>query len=112
MAFFYSNGGMYEGEWKNNMKHGFGVMKFEDGKKYIGRFEEDRILDKENQLSFEMVDNLLEEYKTKGNKEELNEKANKTNYGNNINNIYQIIQMKNNEKNETNYNLIHQKKRQ
>jgi len=111
-VFFYSNGAIYEGEWKNNMKHGFGVMKFEDGKKYIGRFEEDRILDKENQLSFEKVDNLLEEYKTKGNKEELNEKANKTNYANNINNIYQIIQMKNNEKNETNYNFNSPKKRE
>jgi hypothetical protein len=101
---------MYEGEWKNNMKHGFGIMKFEDGKKYIGRFEEDRILDKENQLSSEMVDKLLDEYKlnkTKVKKEELNEGENKTN---NINNIYQIVQMKNNEKNETNNNINSPKK--
>ena len=109
-VFFYSNGAMYEGEWKNNMKHGFGIMKFEDGKKYIGRFEEDRILDKENQLSSEMVDKLLEEYKLnkmKVKKEELN-RENKTN---NINNIYQIVQMKNNEKNETNNNNNSPKKR-
>ena len=104
-VFFYSNGAMYEGEWKNNMKHGFGIMRFEDGKKYIGRFEEDRILDKENQLSSEMVDKLLEEYKlnkSKVKKEELNEGENKINNINNINNIYQIVQMKNNEKNEIN----------
>ena len=104
--FFYSNGAMYEGEWKNNMKHGFGIMKFEDGKKYIGRFEEDRILDKDNQLNFEMVRNLLEDYKlNKFNEikeikeEDVNDSKNKVN---NINNIYQIVQMKNNkEKSET-----------
>ena len=108
-SFFFSNGAMYEGEWKNNMKHGFGIMKFEDGKKYIGRFEEDRIIDKDNQLTFEMVRNLLEEYnlnkinkinEIKEIKEEENADNNKVN---NINNIYSIVQMKKNkEKSEAN----------
>ena len=112
-VFFYSNGATYEGEWKNNMKHGFGIMKFEDGNKYIGRFEEDRILDKDNQLSLEMVNKLLEEYKLnkineiKEIKEEnLDESKNKVN---SINNIYQIVK-KNNEKSEVNSVSPSQKK--
>ena len=106
-VFFYSNGAMYEGEWKNNMKHGFGIMKFEDGKNYVGRFEEDRILDQDNQLTFEMVRNLLEEYRLNKineikeiKEEDIYEDKNKVN---SINNIYQIVQMKkNNEKSEVN----------
>ena len=107
-VFFYSNGAMYEGEWKNNMKHGFGIMKFEDGKKYIGRFEEDRILDKDNQLTFEAVTKLLEEYKlNKINEIKEVDKDESKNKTNNINNIYQIVQMKkNNEKSEANNNNI------
>ena len=105
-VFFYSNGAIYEGEWKNNMKHGFGIMKFEDGKKYIGRFEEDRILDDDNQLSPEMVTKLLEEYKL--NKiNEIKEEEKQKNKVNNINNIYQIVQMKkSNEKSEINSGRI------
>ena len=101
-VFFYSNGAMYEGEWKNNMKHGFGIMKFEDGKKYIGRFEEDRIIDKDEQLTFEMVRNLLKEYnlnKINEIKEENNDNDD-NNKVNNINNIYQIVQMKKNKEKE------------
>ena len=60
--FFYSNGAVYEGEWKNNMKHGFGIMISEDGKKYMGRFEEDRILDKDNQLDFNEVKKKMKEF--------------------------------------------------
>ena len=106
-VFFYSNGATYEGEWKNNMKHGFGIMKFEDGKNYIGRFEEDRMLDIDNQLNFEMVNKLLEEYNMNkiNNIKEINEEGNNElkNKINNINNIYQIVQMKKNiEKNEAN----------
>ena len=106
-VFFYSNGAMYEGEWKNNMKHGFGIMKYEDGKKYIGRFEEDRILDKDNQLSLEMVSKLLDEYnlnKINGIKEET--KIDTMNKANNINNIYQIVQMKKNLEKIDNNNSI------
>ena len=97
-VFFYSNGAMYEGEWKNNMKHGFGIMKFEDGKKYIGRFEEDRIIDKDNQLTFEMVRNLLEDYNsnTMNKINEIKEENADYNKVNNINNIYSIVQMKKN----------------
>ena len=98
-VFFYSNGAIYEGEWRNNMKHGFGIMKFEDGKTYIGRFEEDRILDKENQINAEMINKLNSDYKL--NKiNEIKEEGNNEpkNKVNNINNIYQIIQQKKFEK--------------
>ena len=61
-VFFYSNGARYEGEWKNNLKNGFGIMIYEDGKKYIGRFEEDRLVDKDNELSEEMVEKLYEKF--------------------------------------------------
>ena len=104
-VFFYSNGAVYEGEWKNNMKHGFGIMKFEDGKSYIGRFEEDRILDIDNQLSPEMVSKLLEEYKLNKINEIKEEEYNgeEKNKVNSINNIYQIVQMKkSNEKSDIN----------
>ena len=108
--FFYSNGAMYEGEWKNNMKHGFGVMISEDGKKYIGRFEEDRILDKDNQLNSEEVKKKLKEYKlNKINNlkfyEENKEKVN------GVNNIYQIIQQKKNTNQELNQSTVSSKKR-
>ena len=61
-VFFYSNGARYEGEWKKNLKNGFGIMIYEDGKKYIGRFEEDRLVDKDNELSEEMVEKLYEKF--------------------------------------------------
>jgi hypothetical protein len=32
---------VYEGEWINNMMHGKGSLKFEDGKNFVGEFEED-----------------------------------------------------------------------
>ena len=67
-VFFYSNGARYEGEWKNNLKTGFGIMTYEDGKKYIGRFEEDRLVDKNNELSEEKVEKLYEEYLNKNRK--------------------------------------------
>ncbi len=108
--FFYSNGAIYEGEWKNNMKHGFGVMIFEDGKKYVGRFEEDRIIDRDNQLGFEEVKKLMKEY-------ELNKINNLNNYEenkekvNNINNIYQIIQKKNASNQDLNISNISNKKK-
>ena len=37
-------------------------MIYEDGKKYIGRFEEDRLVDKDNELSEELVDALYEKF--------------------------------------------------
>ena len=108
--FFYSNGALYEGEWKNNMKHGFGVMIFEDGKKYVGRFDEDRIVDRDNQLTFDEVKKLMKEYKLNkinnlNNIEENKEKIN------NINNIYQIIQMKNNTNQDLNQTNLTIKKK-
>ncbi len=106
--FFYSNGAIYEGEWKNNMKHGFGIMIFEDGKRYIGRFEEDRILDRDNQLNFEKVKKLMKEYQLNkiNNLEEHKEKSNS------INNIYQIIQMKKNSNQDLNQSNISIKKKE
>ena len=107
--FFYSNGAVYEGEWKNNMKHGFGVMISEDGKKYMGRFEEDRILDKDNQLNFSEIKKKIKEFELNKinnlkNIEENKEKAN------NINNVYQILQSKkstntNLDLNQTNFSI-------
>ena len=72
--FFYSNGGKYEGEWLHNLKHGFGIMIYEDGRKYIGRFEEDRLLDENNQLDFITVNKLYDEYIIKKAKEKEKEK--------------------------------------
>ena len=104
--FFYSNGAIYEGEWKNNMKHGFGVMIFEDGKKYVGRFEEDRIIDKDNQLNFEEVKKLMKDYELNkiNNQKIMEENKDKIN---NINDIYKIVQMKNASKdlNESNISI-------
>ena len=107
--FFYSNGAIYEGEWKNNMKHGFGIMISEDGKKYLGRFEEDRILDKDNQLNFEEVKKKMKEFDLNkiNNLKNIEENKDKTN---NINNVYQILQSKkttnaNQDLNQTNFSL-------
>ena len=60
--FFYANGSVYEGEWKNNMKDGFGTFLFEDGKMYIGRFEEDRMIDFDNQLTSVTCDLLYNNF--------------------------------------------------
>ena len=105
--FFYSNGAVYEGEWKNNMKHGFGIMISEDGKKYMGRFEEDRILDKDNQLDFNEVKKKMKEFELNkiNNLKNINEIKDKSN---NINNVYQILQSKkgtstNQDLNQTNF---------
>lgn len=80
-VFFYSNGGRYEGEWRNNLKTGFGIMTYEDGKRYIGRFDEDRLLDKNNELSEEKVDKLYEEYlaKVRKDKKENSDRGNQFN---------------------------------
>ena len=85
--FFYSNGGRYEGEWRNNLKTGFGIMIYEDGKKYIGRFEEDRLLDKNNELSEEKVEQLYENYldkKTKDNSKDSKKNSFKKQFSQNI----------------------------
>lgn len=41
-AVYPHNGGIYEGEWKEGMRHGTGVQKWQDGTSYDGEFEEDR----------------------------------------------------------------------
>lgn len=38
----YPSGNEYDGEWKNNIKHGYGVHTFTDGHIYTGEFDEDR----------------------------------------------------------------------
>jgi hypothetical protein len=45
-TFYYSNGSKYEGEWKENLKHGHGVFTFEDGTTYEGPFENDRMVNR------------------------------------------------------------------
>ena len=89
-VFFYSNGSIYEGMWKNNMKHGFGVMTFEDGKNYVGRFVEDRIVDKEMQLTAKMVSKLLEDYYKNKN----NDEKNCNDVKGKVNDIYQSPDLK------------------
>ena len=48
-VFFYANGCKYEGFWENNLKHGFGIYRFKNGNEYIGRFEQDRMMDYQNE---------------------------------------------------------------
>ena len=56
-------------------------MTYEDGKQYIGRFEEDRLVDKNNELSEEKVSKLYGEYlaKVRRDKEENSDRDNKSN---------------------------------
>ena len=36
--YFYSDGGSYEGEWKNGKRHGKGLLTLSDGRKYFGKW--------------------------------------------------------------------------
>jgi len=76
--FFYTDGGMYDGEWKENKMHGKGVLSYACGKTaYDGDWFEDKfegfgVLYNENPAplngSFEFRDfDLVEEYWTKYN---------------------------------------------
>lgn len=38
----YSNGDVYDGEWKNNLRHGVGICYYANGDIYEGKWEEDR----------------------------------------------------------------------
>ncbi|XP_052274745.1 radial spoke head 10 homolog B-like isoform X2 [Dreissena polymorpha] len=44
-TFYYANGAKYEGGWKNNMKHGKGKFTFKNGRIYEGMFERDHIVE-------------------------------------------------------------------
>ncbi|ESO83241.1 hypothetical protein LOTGIDRAFT_176258, partial [Lottia gigantea] len=44
-SFRYANGALYEGYWKNNMKHGKGKFTFKNGRIYEGVFEKDHIVE-------------------------------------------------------------------
>ncbi|OQR91568.1 radial spoke head 10 family protein [Achlya hypogyna] len=44
-VFYYSNGARYEGHWERNVKHGLGLFFFEDGTIYEGEFDNDRMVD-------------------------------------------------------------------
>jgi len=35
-------GRSYTGEWKNDVKHGTGTMRYPDGSEYVGDFRDDR----------------------------------------------------------------------
>lgn len=37
----YADGGVYEGEWKENLRHGKGTLYLESGSKYVGDFRDD-----------------------------------------------------------------------
>ena len=43
-TFFFSDGGKYVGEWKDDKKHGQGTYTFADGKKETGYFMDDEFL--------------------------------------------------------------------
>jgi hypothetical protein len=38
----YADGTQYEGQWKNNMRHGQGTIITQDGRKYQGYFQRDQ----------------------------------------------------------------------
>lgn len=38
------DGGQYEGHWKEDHRHGFGVHKWKDGRVFKGEFVQDRFL--------------------------------------------------------------------
>ncbi|SMG40071.1 MORN repeat-containing protein [Marivirga sericea] len=38
----YSSNSVYDGDWKNNMKHGKGTYKWVDGHKYVGQYQNDK----------------------------------------------------------------------
>ncbi len=44
-SFHYANGARYEGNWKQDMKHGKGKFIFKNGRVYEGMFESDHILE-------------------------------------------------------------------
>ena len=77
-VFLYSNGSWFEGIWENNCKEGFGVFTFQDGRQYIGRFEKDRMIDKENQLTEEQIDELMKKKKEEESMSILSEKNKKS----------------------------------
>ena len=39
---FYPNGDFYEGDFKDDLKHGLGNFQFEDGRFYNGQFIDDK----------------------------------------------------------------------
>ena len=41
--YYYSNGNKYEGQWKNNVKEGYGILYFSNGIIYEGKLENDLI---------------------------------------------------------------------
>jgi hypothetical protein len=72
-VFYYSNGSKYEGEWSNNLKHGFGIFTFEDGTTYEGPFEKDRMVNR----SLAGVTNIDNEPPATGKKKKDKEKGGK-----------------------------------
>ena len=49
IKFYYSNGNIYEGYWKNNNKEGFGILYYNDRTKFIGTFKNDNIFEVNNE---------------------------------------------------------------
>ena len=39
----YYNGNNYEGDWKNNLKEGYGIMKYGNGDEFNGNWVNDMI---------------------------------------------------------------------
>lgn len=70
-VYIYSNGSWFEGMWVNNCKKGFGVYVMHDGVKYIGRFDNDRMIDKDNQIT----EDEAYDYINKGSKDDNDDKS-------------------------------------
>ena len=47
-VFYYSNGSKYEGEWVDNLKEGFAIFTYEDGRTFIGSYKNDKIVPNSN----------------------------------------------------------------
>lgn len=43
--FYYANSAIYEGCWRENMKHGHGTFKFKNGATFRGQFKNDRMVE-------------------------------------------------------------------
>ena len=67
---FYNNGCIYEGYWKNNKKEGFGIYYYFDKTKYIGHFQEDRMIDSNDNKNKINIKNKSSKYHNK--KERIN----------------------------------------
>lgn len=63
---YYSDGIIYDGEWKNDKRHGFGKLKFTDRSEFQGFFEEDESTKANNQGKSKFTDSEGNVYEALG----------------------------------------------